>query len=344
MKTERRHELQANQLAEFLTDVSEKAKPYAKGLVGIALAALVVVCAYLYLSRRSAAEEGQSWNEAWQAIGSRDDEGLRNVIKKYPDKPAAMWSQLVLADIELSRGVASLFGQKSAGRDLIRSAYDDYQHVADHAAHPLLREQAVFGMGRTQESLNQLEKAREAYEKVVKDFPGGPYAKRAQQRLDELGHDSTKVFYDWFAAAEPATPSLGKGSPFASPFDEPGAGDRSFPPLPPGLPLPDAGNSKTSPPEAKSDESKPKPTDEAKPVSSKSEPSKSESKTGDSKPADVKAGETKSPEATASDNKSSDVKAPPAAKPDEAKSPAPKPEPPNPAGPNAAPEKAGSAK
>src|SRR5260221_4683612 len=287
MKTERRHELQANQLAEFLTDVSEKAKPYAKGLLGIALAALVVVCAYLYLSRRSAAEEGESWNEAWQAIGSRDDEGLRTVIKKYPDKPAAMWSQLVLADIELSRGVFSLFGQKSAGRDLIRSAFDDYQHVADHAAHPLLREQALFGMGRAQESLNQLEKAREAYAQVVKDFPAGPYAKRAQQRLDELAHDSTKVFYDWFAAVEPVTPNLGKGSPFASPFDEPGAGEKSFPPLPPGLPLPDAGSSTVPPPEAKSEGSKAKATDEAKPGSGKTETPKSEPTPGDSKPADV---------------------------------------------------------
>ena len=333
MKTERRHELQANQLAEFLTDVSEKAKPYAKGLLGVALAALVVVCAYLYLSRRSAAEEGESWNEAWQAIGSRDDEGLRNVIKKYPDKPAAMWSQLVLADIELSRGVSSLFGQKSAGRDLIRSAFDDYQHVADHAMHPLLREQALFGMGRSQESLNQLEKAREAYERVVKDFPGGPYAKCAQQRMDALAHDTTKVFYDWFAAAEPVTSNSGKGSPFASPFDEPGAGEKSFPPLPPGLPLPDAGNSKTPPPEAKSEESKPKSTDEAKPGSSKSEPPKSESKSGDSKPPDVKAGETKSPEAK-----------PPAAKIDAATSPAPKPEPPKSTESSPVPEKTGSAK
>jgi hypothetical protein len=343
MKTERRHELQANQLAEFLTDVSEKAKPYAKGLLGLALATLVVVCAYLYLSRRSAAEEGESWNEAWQAIGNRDDDGLRTVIRKYPDKPAAMWSQLVLADIELSRGVAGLFGQKSAGRDLIRSSFDDYQHVADHATHPLLREQALFGMGRAQESLNQLEKAREAYERVVKDFPGGPYAKRAQQRLDELAHDSTKVFYDWFAAAEPVMQSLGKGSPFANPFDEPGAGDKSFPPLPPGLPLPDAGNSKAPPSEAKSEESKAKPTDETKPGSSRSEPSKTESKPGDSKPADAKAGETKSPEAKASDSKSSAVTAPPA-KPDDAKSPAPKSEPLKSAGPNTSTEKTGSAK
>jgi hypothetical protein len=363
MKTERRHELQSNQLAEFLTDAGEKAKPYAKGLLGVALAALVIVCAYLYLSRRAAAEEGASWDSAWQAISSRNEDDLRTVISKYPNKPAAIWSQLVLADIELGRGVAGLFAQKSAGRDLIRSAYEDYQHVAEHATHPLLREQAQFGMGRAQESLNQLDKAREAYEKVVKDFPSGPYAKRAQQRADELARDSTKVFYDWFAAAEPATSSSGKGGPFSNPFDESGSSDKSFPPLPPGLVLPDGDKSKAPPPEPKPDQSKAK-TDEAKPGSNKAEPSKpdagktSDAKTGDAKPVDAKPDEIKSPDEKPAATKSGDVK-PPETKPvdgkkgdskssdaksGDAKAPASNSEPPKSAAPSPAPEKSGSAK
>src|SRR5947209_19021817 len=111
MKTERRHELQANQLAEFLTDVSEKAKPYAKGLLGVALAALVIVCAYLYLSKRAAADEGASWDKAMQASASRNQEALRSVIKEYPNKPAAICSQLLLANIQLGQGIGGLFAQ-----------------------------------------------------------------------------------------------------------------------------------------------------------------------------------------------------------------------------------------
>jgi hypothetical protein len=294
MKTERRHELQHNSLVDILADVGENAKPYAKGLLGVALAALVVVCAYLYLSKRAEAEEGASWDQTWQAIDRQDMEGLREVIKSYPNKPAALWSQLVLADMELSSGVTKLFMQKSTGRDLIRTALDDYENVAEHAVHPQEREHALFGIGRAQESLDQLSKAREAYEQLVKNYPNGPYEQRAQQRLDELARDSTKNWYDWFETTEPPTSSVGKGNPFGSPFDEKGPTGSSLPPLPPGFDVPDIGKSKTPPPEPKPDEPKagePKAkADDAKGGDGKSSDAKSgdAAKATDAKPADVK--------------------------------------------------------
>jgi tetratricopeptide (TPR) repeat protein len=298
MKTERRHELQHNSLAEILSDVGENAKPYAKGLLGVALAALVIVCAYLYLSKRAEAEDGASWDQTWQAIDTQDMEGLREVVKAYPNKPAALWAQLVLADMELSSGVSKLFTQKSAGRDLVRTALEDYQNVADHAVHPLEREHALFGIGRAQESLDQLPKAREAYEQIVKNYPSGPYEKRAQQRLDELARDSAKNWYDWFETTEPTPSNLGKGSPFSSPFDDKGSGSAVVPPLPTSIGPPDAGMLKTPPPEPKPDEPKAK-VGEAKEADETSNAPKSgdaakstDAKATDAKPADAKS-ETK---------------------------------------------------
>jgi tetratricopeptide (TPR) repeat protein len=294
MKTERRHELQHNSLADILSDVGENAKPYAKGLLGVALAALVVVCAYLYLSKRAEAEEGASWDQTWQAVDRQDMEGLREVVKAYPNKPAALWSQLLLADMELSSGVSKLFVQKSTGRDLIRTALDDYQNVAEHAVHPQEREHALFGIGRAQESLDQLSKAREAYEQLVKNYPSGPYEKRAQQRLDELARDSTKNWYDWFETTEPPTSCVGKGSPFGGPFEEKGPAGSSLPPLPPGFDVPDLGKTKTPPTGPKPDEPKtiePKAkADESKSGEAKSSEEKSDdaAKATDAKPADAK--------------------------------------------------------
>ncbi len=257
MKTERRHELQANQLAEFLTDVGEKTKPYATMILGLALAALVIVCVYLYLSKSAAAEEGLSWEQAMQAASAGDKEGLRSIVATYPNKPAAMWSQLILADRELNDGVDRLFTQKSAGRDLIRTAAEDYQNVAERAVQPMLIEHALYGLGRSEESLDQLSKAREAYERLVKDYPSGAYADRARRRIEELDRDSTKEWYDWFAKTEP-TPDLGKG--ISNPFDEKRS---SLPPLPPGFDVPDVPKAKTPPPEPKPDDSKAK-SDDAK--------------------------------------------------------------------------------
>lgn len=319
MKTERRHELQSNELADFLTDVGEKAKPYAKGLLGVALAALVILAAYFYLSQRARSEEAESWNEAWQAIDTRNDELLREVIKKYPNKPAALWSQLVLADDELSRGVTGLFSQRSAGRDLLSSAADDYKYVAEHSTLPLVREQALFGLGRAEESLNELGKARDAYESVAKSYPNGPYAKQAEQRLTQLNRDSAKVFYDWFAAAELPT-NAGKSGLFPGAFDDTGPTEKSLPPLPPGFVLPDIDKSKTPPTAPSSNEQGAKPSDVKPDAGKTAEPKATEPKSGETKSTELK---TPSESKAASETKSgSDAKSP-AANTNESKSPPP---------------------
>ncbi|HKD36624.1 MAG TPA: tetratricopeptide repeat protein [Pirellulales bacterium] len=324
MKTERRHELQSNELADFLTDMGEKAKPYAKGLLGVVLAALVIVLAYIYLTQRAKSEDAQSWNEAWKAIDSRNDDDLRDVIKRYPNKPAALWSQLVLADDELSRGVAGLFAQRSAGRDLLTSAADDYRYVAEHSTLPLVREQALFGLGRAEESLNELAKAREAYESVAKSYPNGPYAKRAELRLAQLNRDSAKVFYDWFAAAELPT-SPGKSGLFPGAFDESGSAEKNLPPLPPGFVLPDIDKSKTPPAVPKTDEKGTKPSDVKPDAGKAAEPSKpSQPKAGEPKSAEPKStGDSKAP----SDSKAATDSKSPAAGANDSKSPPPASEP-----------------
>jgi hypothetical protein len=317
MKTERRHELQSNELADFLTDVGEKAKPYAKGLLGVALAALVILSAYFYLSQRAHSEDAQSWNDAWQAIDSRSDELLREVIKKYPNKPAALWSQLVLADDELSRGVAGLFAQRSAGRDLLTSAVDDYRYVAEHSTLPLVREQALYGLGRSEESLNELTKAREAYESVAKSYPNGPYAKRAEQRLAQLSRDSAKVFYDWFAGAELPT-NVGKSGMFPGAFDDTGTAEKSLPPLPPGFVLPDIDKSKALPAAPKPDEKGAKAGDVKPDAGKGAEPKSGEPKTGDAKPAESKGpGDSKA----SGDSKAGNATQAPTGKTDESKAP-----------------------
>lgn len=322
MKTERRHELQHNELADFLTDVGEKAKPYAKAILGVALAALVILCAYLYLNKRAESEEALSWDEAWTAINSRSQGALREVIDKYPNKPAAHWSQLVLADIELSRGETSLFSRKAEGRDQLRSAFEDYQHVKENAVHPLLREQALYGMARAQESLGELGKARGFYEEIFKNYPTGPYAKRAEQRIKDLDRESTKAWYDWFAQAQPVAADFSKTNPFGDPFGD-SSGGKNLPPLPPGFVLPDLDKGKSPPPEPKPDTGKTDAgkADATKPVAGKPDPSKSDA----TKPDQAKP-ETLKPDAAAPDAAKPDKAAPDASKTDAAKPEPPKPE------------------
>ena len=95
-----------------------------------------------------------------------------------------------------------------------------------------------------------MEKARGAFEQIVKNYPDGPYAARAKRELDVLNRDQAKSFYDWFASVQPAAHTSGppSGTGEKNPFDT------SLPPMPPDLKLPDFGPSKTPPPAPKPDE------------------------------------------------------------------------------------------
>jgi len=315
MKSERRHELQHNLLEDYVAKVGQRVKPYARAITGGILAVLVLIGTYIYLNRRADAERAAAWQRTWEAINSRDTKEMRDVIDGYPNTPAALWAQLALADQELAGGVNSLFSEKSAGKNSIHSALEDYQAVEQAATDPLLQQHALYGIGRAQESLNQLDKAKEAFERLTKNYPDGPYSARAKQELDALALDSTKTFYDWFANVEPPARGIGPGAD--------GSGKNPFeglPPLPPDLKLPGTGASKTPPSEPKPDEgpaktpssTAPKSTDtkpaDAKPIETKpAETKPGDSKPAETKPSDSKPAETK-PNTKPSDSKSTDTK------------------------------------
>jgi hypothetical protein len=307
MKTERRHELQTNWLADRMGELILVTKPYLKGVVGVLLAALVLWCTYLFLAHRADAEAASGWTSLWQGLlgGPTATEQLQTLSDTSPKRPTGEWAQLILSDNALTNGVNSLFTDKTAGRSQINIALDGYRTVLTNSTDPLAREHALFGVGRAEESLCKLDDAQRAYEQLRKEYPTGAYAARAKDRLDDLARDSTRARYDWFAKLEPAPNVFGKGTETT--------GDKgAIPPLPPELepfahpdftPSP----SKTPPPEPKPDKGA---------TGTKEAPKESPK---DLKSSDTKAPDTKSADTKASDTKASDTKAPDSKTPEKSK-------------------------
>jgi len=298
MKTERRHELQTNWLADRVGEFIVVIKPYSKGLTGALLAIVVVWAAFLIMAHRSHAEEASNWNKLWDGLlgGTNAAEDLATLSESYPKRPTGQWALLILADNDLSNGVGLLFVEKKAGRDAIHNALDNYKSVLQNATDPLVREHALFGEGRAQESLCNVSDAVTAYQQLRTDYPTGSYSARAQERLDDLARDSTKNRYDWFKTLEPPPTGLGKGS------DK--SGGTSGPQLPGELePFSQFAtpNSKTPPPEPKPDTGAATPKTPA---------------TGDNKTPATKSSEKAAPAAKATDAKTPDTKTPDTKTPD----------------------------
>lgn len=212
MKTERRHELQQNALADVLTDWIEAVKPYSTAILGGIIAALVLVGVAVYLSRQAEQQQEVAWDEVFispEASNTATEEDrqrlqrerLLAVAEQYGDSPAGIYARLMAANGQLNSGIDQLFQDKAKAREELTEAIKNFTHVLENSNEPLFTHQATLGLARANESLNDLPKAREFYQKLIEQK--GIYSQMAEARLKDLDRKSTKDFYDWFAEQQP---------------------------------------------------------------------------------------------------------------------------------------------
>ena len=232
MKSERRHELQHNALLDWLMQTSETFKPHLSAvLLGVVIAAAAFL-GYRWFSTQTASKEATAWDIVFVAMTQGDTAKLDQTVEDYPSTTAAQWAAVIAADLQLSAGCQDLFTTKATAGDQFQKAYDKYRDVLKISREPVIRERATYGLARTcearagtRQSKEDLEQARDYYQKLVDEWPEGAYTEAAQARLDALSQASTLEFYDALAKWEPrpAVTSGGVGD-LNIPFDESGKG------------------------------------------------------------------------------------------------------------------------
>jgi tetratricopeptide (TPR) repeat protein len=235
MKTERRHALARNELADLIGEKIEALKPYSTAITATALAVVVAIFAFVLWSRKSESRRAKAWEEYFAASQSADnsDAKLLEVIDDYPRSSAALWARISLADKQLAKGVDQLFNDRTLARQSLDEAVEEFRTALDEAADdPLLAERAMFGLAEAYEAKNDLSQAREQYRALLDQWPQGAFAGIANDRLADLERRGTKEFYDWFAkhSPQPKAPK-GPGVPGQRPpFDTGSLSDDIFSP------------------------------------------------------------------------------------------------------------------
>ncbi len=216
MKTERRHELQTNELADRLAHLIVRIQPVARPLGLALLGAILVGAVYWAVSASAGGRRREGWDQFLAAVNSGREEQYSEIMVAHAGTPVATMAQLRLADAQLRRGIELLFTNRPAALDELKSAEENFQAVRDAATKDTrLRQRAWFCLARTRESLNKLDEARADYEGLTRDFPNGIYSPMAKGRLGELAAAGTQQFYAWFAEQNPrpaADTSLGSGT------------------------------------------------------------------------------------------------------------------------------------
>jgi len=195
MKSERRHELEHNELAVWLARNINAIKPYTSAILGVAILSLAVVGAYTFLTRQSSAEATGAWNELIPAMDEGRVRVLDDMAEQYAGSDAGDWAALVAGDMHRIRGGNMLLDNKANANRELRKAVKAYNKVID-SQRPMFRQRAKYGLARTLEAHGKLEKASVAYKQVVEEFPDGAYAAASQRRVDDLQKPSIRELYD----------------------------------------------------------------------------------------------------------------------------------------------------
>lgn len=224
MKSEERHKLHQNMLAQLIADTAVKIKPYQNAILGGVILALVVVIVWMYISTESASQASTAWTTFTQAFDQGNAAALEKMADDNKNSTAAPAANLAAADIQLLQGCNNLFTNKSTANQQLSKACELYQKVREETSSPILLSQATLGLAKARESQGKLETAVKLYTEVKTNWPNTVYAKMASQRLNDVNKPSTKNVYDQLAKYEPKpafTAPSGQKSAFELPEESP---------------------------------------------------------------------------------------------------------------------------
>tara|TARA_R110002095_G_scaffold132873_2_gene115306 strand:+ start:4724 stop:5686 length:963 start_codon:yes stop_codon:yes gene_type:complete len=288
MKSEHRHDLQTNDLSKLIVQAEPFMEQYGlKALIAVG-AAFVLVIGYFAWSTSQTSRDAEAWTRLAACTSTADFE---NVAEDFAGTKVASWALVHAAESHLQSGIRNSFTDRSAGDRDFKEAKEQFQKLLDSSSTlPEIRERALFGMARTEESTSDgdLKNATELYKKLIQEYPNSIFRKLADQRVKPvagekvaaLDQEDTKNFYKWFHAQSPK-PGDRKQPGFNMPMPggmTPGGEETDSTELPdlpalPGLPgLPEPLTNSPLPEENK-------PTEEKKPAEPKTEtPAKTETK------------------------------------------------------------------
>ncbi len=222
MRRERRHELEHNELADWLAGSIETVKPYVNTILGVLLAIMIVLVGGIWWMQQSQADVAESWDAFYTALASKNVVDLTTVAEDYPHSNAADWARVVAGNVRLNVGCNKLFENRADANLQLHKAADLFDEVLEKSQQQALLDRATYGLARAREAMGELDEAKELYKKVAENWPDGPFAEIAAGRLEKLQQPGTLAFYDRFAKFDPQ-PAFSDlpGTPGAGPlFDD----------------------------------------------------------------------------------------------------------------------------
>ena len=212
MKTERRHELQENVLADWLGKQIVQLKPYSTAIVAGFLITAVLWFAVAQMGANRKQNVSESWDAYFQAAAVSDPDELRRIADKYPRTEAGAWARQSAGDVSLATGSRNMFIDREKANEYLSESLEDFTAANSMASTDLLKQRSLLGIAQANEALNKFDGAESAYNQLIRSWPNTSVAKTSEKRLAFLKKSSTKEFYDWFWDQKPIVPKIPMGN------------------------------------------------------------------------------------------------------------------------------------
>ena len=230
MKSEHRHELKTNELAEWIAHFPQWAKENRIIIIGILLIITVTVAVYIWkiyrrnvitqeqielttymsqvLGAKSRIMEAQSQGTDLSYILLQPANNLKNFTQTVKDNRMAAFALIKRAEAlrtELHYRLGPVNQEDFTTQ--IKLAKDSYNEAINKAASfPKLTAEAKFGLGLCEEELDNFEAAHQIYEDIItnSDFDGTVAKASAKQRLATMADYKTRVVFQSSAKSKSA--------------------------------------------------------------------------------------------------------------------------------------------
>ncbi len=215
MKSERRHELQHNDLAEWIAKANERILPYRTLLLIGGLLVVALLGGLSLWHSHTLAQAADAWNTmgtpvAMPQFAAEQTISLMDTTAgTYRGTPAGQWATVFAADTALTCGMNRILTEKKIGIDYLNDALKRYNDALNNQSLtiPGAKEQAMFGKARAMEALIQkpddAEHAKAAYKELNAKFPKGMFKAVAEERIKQLEKRDTLTFYEALAQYAP---------------------------------------------------------------------------------------------------------------------------------------------
>jgi len=227
MKSERRHELHQNDLAQGLGKVADWVKKHINQLTAVILGVAIIFVAWVWISRHLSSRQDEVYENYRAALmqnASTSDQIslLEKVADQDRNKFLAAAANLNLADlyaVQVTIGTGKLDSDQN--KDSLTKATAYYKTVVDkYGDQKPMVAMAYVGLGTLAEDAGQWDEAKAMYEKAQSTAPEGyPVLYRAKQALARLDQVKVPVILaTTMPSTQPETsPSTQPESPFVLP-------------------------------------------------------------------------------------------------------------------------------